>query len=154
MFNYDLRAVSAGLIQPVEGKNPVEAKKRLKIDFLLCVRACMHVTTRTYISQHYFWGLTCASSISPYGLVVVPIDPSHAIDTHLGDPPHLRGHTQHISVSNTGHTHSDTLSQDVAPKQGSDLQLTDEICKYKTKEKPWTFSDVVINPLVSYLQNK
>lgn len=29
MFNYDLRAVSAGLIQPVEGKNPMEAKKEI-----------------------------------------------------------------------------------------------------------------------------
>lgn len=113
MFNYDLRAVSAGLIQPVEGKNPVEAKKETQNRFS-ALSACVHVTTRIYISQHYLWRLTCASSISPYGLVVVPVDPSHAIDAHLGDPPHLQVHTQHNSVSNTGHTHSEALPQDAA----------------------------------------
>lgn len=112
-------------------------KKRLKIDSLLCVRTCVHVTTRPYISRHHLRRLTRASGIFPYRLVVVPVDPSHAVDPHVGDSSHLQGHTHNKPLFLTQLTHIQTHLYKTlfTSKTGFWFAITDKIGQYKTTER-------------------
>lgn len=95
---------------------------------------CAHVTIRPYISWHRLRRLTRASGIFPYRLVVVPVDPSHAVDPHLGDPSHLQGHTQHNSVSHRSHTFKHICTKCCSCPIRV-LICNNKISQYKTTEK-------------------
>lgn len=95
---------------------------------------CAHVTRRPYISWHRLRRLTRASGIFPYRLVVVPVDPSHAVDPHLGDPSHLQGHTQHNSVSHRSHTFKHICTKCCSCPIRV-LICNNKISQYKTTEK-------------------
>lgn len=100
------------------------------------VRACVHVAIRPCISRH-LRKLTRTSGIFPYRLVVVPVDPSHAINPHLGDSSHLQGHTHSTPLFLTQLTYSQThLYKTLSmSKTGFWFAITDKISQYKTSER-------------------
>lgn len=114
-----------------------QKKKRLKIDLLLCVRTCACACMWPYIFRHHLRRLTRASGIFPYRLVVVPVDPSHAVDPHLGDPSHLQGHTHNTPLFLTQLTHIQTHLYKTLfmSKTGFWFAMTDEIGQYTATER-------------------
>lgn len=130
-------------------------KKRFKME-CAHVRVCVHVTIRPYISLHDRWRLTRASGIFPYRLVVVPVDPSHAVDPHLSDPSHLQGHTRNTTVFLTQVTHIQThLYKNLfMSKTGFWFSITDKISQYKTTEKRQNFTFISENESFLHLRQK